>query len=760
MTASVRWKLSRLSSMSPAEVAWRLEDRLRLYGLARRRGRPAPPLPPIPGGVLAAFREAASPLVPGPDFATGLERTFPGERVRILAEAEAVLEGRLALFAGTLDLGPDPERWPWNRDPAGGPEVAPEFGPTLDYRDPSRVGDARRAWELGRHQFLAPVAQAAYLTGDARYAVFVVRVLEAWLEACPPYCGIQWVSALELALRSLSWGYALALVTRTPGFDVAVGEERLRGLLAAWAEQASYLRAHDSRHSSANNHRLGEAAGLAWAGLLLPFLPESADWRERGLGVLEEAFLAQTTPDGVTREHAFAYQHFVLDFVIAVEALARAKGRAVPPLVAGRLERVAAALASMTGDQGEVWPVGDGDEGRALHLGEPWATRVPASLECAAALLARSDVAAREPRARWLGLLPFPSEASARLSRTRPAPGTLERRAFAEGGYTVLAWDWQGRSARLLFDCGPLGLPPLFAHGHADALEVLLDVDGPRLVDPGTGAYHAEPALRNRLRATRAHNTVEVDGLDQAVQAGLFQWTHPMRARDRGTLGGDGGVVLRGRHDGYERLADPVVHERDVALWAPGVLVVVDRLMGRVRHRARVVWRTGDGVPGGLEPQPADDSVQGVIDWPDGFTLGFAAFGPPGARLRTLAPDKGAGASPVAGVAPAGAGEPVEWAPRFRAPRPCGLVEVVWQGELPATFVTIFAAPPLRVTREPGRGGSGYRVRSSHGESSWLVAEGDGPVEALGASRAGLRVSPVEASGRTLPPLVPILSTL
>ena len=41
---------------------------------------------------------------------------------------------------------------------------------------------------------------------------------------------------------------------------------------------------------------------------------------------------------------------------------------------------------------------------------------------------------------------------------------------------------------------------------------ILLDVAGPRLVDPGTGAYHSHPELRERLRATAAHNTVEVDG--------------------------------------------------------------------------------------------------------------------------------------------------------------------------------------------------------------------------------------------------------
>ena len=44
------------------------------------------------------------------------------------------------------------------------------------------------------------------------------------------------------------------------------------------------------------------------------------------------------------------------------------------------------------------------------------------------------------------------------------------------------------------------------------------------LVDPGTYCYHGEPAWRSYFRSTLAHNTLEVDGTSQAVEAGPFLW--------------------------------------------------------------------------------------------------------------------------------------------------------------------------------------------------------------------------------------------
>src|SRR5262249_60037632 len=54
-------------------------------------------------------------------------------------------------------------------------------------------------------------------------------------------------------------------------------------------------------------------------------------------------------------------------------------------------------------------------------------------------------------------------------------------------GYTI----WRARDLVVAFDHGPLGLAPMAAHGHADALAVTLHCGANAIVaDPGTFAYH------------------------------------------------------------------------------------------------------------------------------------------------------------------------------------------------------------------------------------------------------------------------------
>ena len=66
------------------------------------------------------------------------------------------------------------------------------------------------------------------------------------------------------------------------------------------------------------------------------------------------------------------------------------------------------------------------------------------------------------------------------------------------------------------------------------------------LVDPGTYDYFTHPEWRRYFRSTQAHNTVEVDGLDQSQQLGLFLWgARAQRALPRVPLGRQGRRGLR-----------------------------------------------------------------------------------------------------------------------------------------------------------------------------------------------------------------------
>ena len=142
------------------------------------------------------------------------------------------------------------------------------------------------------------------------------------------------------------------------------------------------------------------------------------------------------------------------------------------------------------------------------------------------------------------------------------------RRAFPDGGVYVLGCNFETpREIRLVADAGPLGYREIAAHGHADALAFTLSLGGHEmLVDPGTYAYHTEGEWRAYFRGTAAHNTVRVDGRDQSQPGGNFMWLRKAQTECLAWQSDSRTDLLEARHDGYEALADPVVHRRRIQL--------------------------------------------------------------------------------------------------------------------------------------------------------------------------------------------------
>jgi hypothetical protein len=78
----------------------------------------------------------------------------------------------------------------------------------------------------------------------------------------------------------------------------------------------------------------------------------------------------------------------------------------------------------------------------------------------------------------------------------------------------------------LVIKAGPFGEGSA-GHSHSDVLSLTARAGSREiLIDPGTFTYVADPAARNRFRGSAAHNTVRIDGRDQAVPGGPFRWNH------------------------------------------------------------------------------------------------------------------------------------------------------------------------------------------------------------------------------------------
>ncbi|OPY13632.1 MAG: Heparinase II/III-like protein [Syntrophus sp. PtaB.Bin138] len=158
----------------------------------------------------------------------------------------------------------------------------------------------------------------------------------------------------------------------------------------------------------------------------------------------------------------------------------------------------------------------------------------------------------------------------------------VTHRTFARSGYTVARAE---RGLFLTLDHGLLGMSPLCNHGHADALSVTVSVKGvPFLVDTGTYRYNGAPDYRKYFKGTRAHNTVTVDGRDQAIQVTSFIWGRSYQARLTRTETRVEGLFLEVAHDGYTRLKSPVVHRRALLVGSEGSLLVRDTFSGTGSH--------------------------------------------------------------------------------------------------------------------------------------------------------------------------------
>jgi hypothetical protein len=494
-----------------------------------------------------------------------------------VAAADRAAIGRLDVFAlADVDLGLPPR---WNRDPKTGIEAPLGFGKLLDYRNPDRVGDIKYLWEPNRHLHLVTLAQAYALTRRSKYLEALAEQLDSWFLACPPGRGPNWSSALEAAIRLVNWSIAWQLVGAPESLEADL---RARWLGSIY-QHAHFVRHWFSAHSSANNHLIGEAAGLYIAGVTWPHWREAEDWACTGKKILEREALAQIAPDGVNREQALWYQQFVLDMLVLPLLAGRANGQRFSAAFESRVEAMMDFVACIMDAGGNVPMFGDADDGYLVRL-EREAQFCPyrSALAAGALLFRRGDFKEKarrlDDKARWL----FGAGADRQFQELDAEATRLPlRQSFPEGGYFVLGCEFdREREIRAVVDAGPLGYTAIAAHGHADALSFTLSVQGREfLIDPGTYAYHTQEQWREYFRGSSAHNTLRIDGLDQSEQGGNFLWLRHARAGCSLWLSTADKDCFEGWHDGYTRLQDPVKHRRLLELDKRARrLVVEDRL--------------------------------------------------------------------------------------------------------------------------------------------------------------------------------------
>ncbi len=421
--------------------------------------------------------------------------------------AEELLQHRFPLLGVTLETGPGIR---WRRDYASGIESALLYFRRLPYLNVALTGDHKSIWEINRHQHLVLLAQAFLFSGQPEFLAEIERQLEDWFAQNPFQRGMNWTSALEVAFRALSWIWLHHLVGDR--FDPPFRRRFLDGIY----RHGLHLEVNLSYYFSPNTHLLGEAVALHALGVLFPDFPGAHRWQQTGARVVRRELDRQVLGDGCHFEQSLYYHVYALDMFAFHAVLGGPEDAGV---WAAKLAPMAAFLDAMLGSSGILPLIGDDDGGRFFHPYGPRNRFALATLATCGALLHHPEWI-RDPRhldeqaAWWL------APASLAASIPSPAHPLYTSQRFIDSGLIVMA----SRDVQVIADTGTFG-PGRAGHSHADTLSLIVRLGEEQiLLDPGTFTYVADPVWRDRFRGTAAHNTVRIDGLDQAIPSGPFAW--------------------------------------------------------------------------------------------------------------------------------------------------------------------------------------------------------------------------------------------
>ena len=530
----------------------------RLLGAARRRHVAKELLGLDPGSLAdparistdpaAHFRRREKPFFYfKPDEIPGIvAATPPGERDKVLASADAYMAGSFS-FRGSEPVN---------------------FADEIDWNHSDGVdSDWRR--DLNRLDWLALMLMAAHYSGDGEYASRAAKILSDWQRSNPP--GSEpWRDTFETSQRinTLSWILFLGRETDASADDALNSAAVLLYAHARWTQRTI-------EYKTPNNHLLVEAVRLAQAGILYPEFAEARRKREHWLGLVGREVERQVSADGVHMEGSIFYHSIVLEALLELVALARLNDVELPEIIPERCRLMLRFLRAVRRPGGGFPQLGDGAAGDVF---------LRYNLIAAGKKLLDVGSAGGACNARTIWFL------RGKLPRTSDKKSPQRTGIWRHGGYAVLSRRQGDGGSHLVFDCGPFGMPAAPGHGHADCLSLELWLDGlPLIVDSGTYTYSDE-RLRNAFRGTRAHNTIVVDGEDQTPVSGIFDAGRHARCRIHHAVLDGRLRLVDASHDGYRRLRGGVIHRRAVIGLGGDGWLVVDRLSGKGRHGAELLW--------------------------------------------------------------------------------------------------------------------------------------------------------------------------
>lgn len=375
--------------------------------------------------------------------------------------------------------------------------------PTLDLNKPipwALSDPSLRSWNFYIHSLdmIDALLSAHSQTGESKFLVSALRVGLDWLQKHPRHAEdispMAWYD-MAVGLRAYRLGYLYQAADHAGLLDAAQKS-------ALWASLENHRAelAEDANIAFHNNHGYFQVAGqLALGRRFKDISHPMAALCAQGVHRLKRMLDQQFGPDGVHREHSPDYHRMVADTLLG---LVRA-GLVEDPDLLARVDGVENALAWFVTPEGTITNFGDSDSRKMIYSAEGASRKWTTPLMRAVA----SNGAAGSGWPRGLRVfdesgyaivrLPDP-DARDDITRDSYLAQTAAFHSRTHKHCDDLSFVWHDRGQPLLVDAG--------RYGYIGKTETGSDLWQ-------EGFWYSDP-MRVFMESTRAHNTLEFDGLN------------------------------------------------------------------------------------------------------------------------------------------------------------------------------------------------------------------------------------------------------
>lgn len=466
-------------------------------------------------------------------------------------KAENIFSGKIQFFSDEwMDLG---HEYDWVTNPSTGYryDIEKHWSQIRDF-DPEQ-GDIKYVWEKSRFSYLLTILRYDYHF-DRDSAAFVFREIEDWIDHNPINQGPNWRCSQEISLRIINWVFALYFYKDSPELTL----ERWSKIqhVIYWSLHHVYHHIDFSRIAVRNNHAITETLMLTVSELLIPFIPETKLWSQKGREWFETEIQYQIYDDGTFLQFSMNYQRVVvqlLSFGIGITEIHQ------KPFAKEIYQKAYASLNFLYQCQivenGFLPNYGANDGALFFPFSEQHYRDYKPQLSCLYKMLVKDDLYPEEKfeEENWLktpikqNFILFP-----KLERLQ---GIV---AFDTGGYYLIR---DGKTLTFL-RCGSHKDRPQQADNlHIDVWQNTVNI----LKDAGSYKYNGDSKILRYFVGTIGHNTVSIDRQDQMLKGSRFIWFYWTQKNNAKLFETASHFVFEGEIEAFSHIKKGIIHKRRIS---------------------------------------------------------------------------------------------------------------------------------------------------------------------------------------------------